>query len=66
MRKIKKRRGGRKNKIRMAKTQEKNMVTVGPAVRSSVSASWDLRSKNLGPAGLLYKVFSEFHHNFAL
>lgn len=37
MRKIKKKRGNRKNEIRMAKTQEKK--NMGPAVRSSVSAS---------------------------
>ena len=68
IRKIKKRRGKkRKSKIdRMAKTQEKNTLTVGPAVRSPVSAFWALRTKNLGPAELLHKVCSEFHHNCAL
>ena len=67
MRKIKKRRGEkRKNKInRMAKTEEKKYA-VGPVIRSPVSASWALRTKNLGPAGLLGKVFSDFHHSCAL
>lgn len=60
MRKIKKAREKRKKIHKIAETRKKQANCGSKAVRSPKAASWALRTKNLGPAGLFYTVFVKY------
>ena len=56
----------KENINKMAKTRKKQANCGSKTIRSPKAASWPLRTKNLDPAGDIYRYFCEFNHSGAL